>query len=84
VGIRVNPVSSSSQEAPPLVSCFWCEQLHPGEHPLAVCPACAARYASPRSLEMSGAHPLSDGAIDPILTRISPGNLGLAYTAAAS
>jgi hypothetical protein len=32
------------QEASPLVSCFWCERLHPGEHPLSVCPACAARY----------------------------------------
>jgi rubrerythrin len=31
------------QEALPLVSCFWCERLHPGEHPLSVCPACAAR-----------------------------------------
>jgi hypothetical protein len=30
------------QEASPLMSCFWCERLHPGEHPLAVCPACAA------------------------------------------
>jgi len=29
------------QQASPLVSCFWCERLHPGEHPLAVCPACA-------------------------------------------
>jgi rubrerythrin len=33
------------QEASPLVSCFWCERLHPGEHPLSVCPACAARYS---------------------------------------
>jgi hypothetical protein len=30
------------QEAPALVSCVWCEQPHPGEHPLSVCPACAA------------------------------------------
>ena len=31
------------QEVSLLVSCFWCERLHPGEHPLSVCPACAAR-----------------------------------------
>ena len=48
------------QEASPLVSCFWCERLHPGEHPLAVCPACAARYSAMRSLEMSGPYPLSE------------------------
>jgi hypothetical protein len=40
------------QRASPLVSCFWCERLHPGEHPLAVCPACAARYSTMRSLEI--------------------------------
>ncbi len=32
------------QEASLLVSCFWCERPHLGEHPLSVCPACAARY----------------------------------------
>jgi hypothetical protein len=36
--------SETVQQASPLVSCFWCERLHPGEHPLAVCPACAAVY----------------------------------------
>ena len=37
-------LSEIVQEASPLVSCFWCERLHPGEHPLSVCPACAAGY----------------------------------------
>ena len=67
------------QEASPLVSCFWCERLHPGEHPLSVCPACAARYSTMRSLEMSGSYPLSDEAIDEALTRTSPGNYALGY-----
>jgi hypothetical protein len=67
------------QEASPLVSCFWCERLHPGEHPLAVCPACAARYSTMRSLEMSGPYPLSDEAIDEALAWMSPGNYALGY-----
>jgi hypothetical protein len=25
-----------------LVSCFWCERIHVGKHPLSVCPACVA------------------------------------------
>jgi len=29
----------------PLARCFWCEQLHPAEHPLSVCSACAARLS---------------------------------------
>jgi hypothetical protein len=32
-----------------------------------------------RSLEMSGSHPLSDEAIDRVLTRTSPGNYALGY-----
>ncbi len=56
--------SVTVQEAPPLVSCFWCERLHPGEHPLSVCPTCAASYSTMRSLEMSGSYTLSDEAID--------------------
>jgi hypothetical protein len=32
------------QDASLLVSCFWCERIHPGDHPLSVCPACAARW----------------------------------------
>ena len=32
-----------------------------------------------RSLEMSGSYPLSDEAIDGVLTRISPGNYALGY-----
>ncbi len=67
------------QEASPVVSCFWCVRLHPGEHPLSVCPACAARYSILRSLEMTGSYPLSDEAIDEVLTRTSPGNYALGY-----
>ena len=67
------------QVASPRVSCFWCERLHPGEHPLAVCPVCAARYSTLRALEMSGSYPLSDEAIDDALTRTSPGNYALGY-----
>jgi hypothetical protein len=67
------------QEASPLVSCFWCQRLHPGEHPLSVCPACAGRYSTMRSLEMSGSYPLSDEAIDDAVTRVSAGNYALGY-----
>jgi hypothetical protein len=67
------------QEAPPLVSCFWCGRLHSGEHALSVCPHCAERYSTVRSLEMSGSYPLSDEAIDEALTRTSPGNYALGY-----
>jgi len=67
------------QDPSPLVCCFWCERLHPGEHPLAVCPSCAARYSSMLSLEMSGSYPLNDEAIDEALTRKSPGNYALGY-----
>jgi hypothetical protein len=35
--------------------------------------------APPRLLEMSGAYPLSDDAIDEVLTRKSPGNYALGY-----
>lgn len=65
--------------APQLVGCFWCERLHPGEHPLSVCPACVARFSTMRSLEMSGAYPLNDEAIDETLRRASPGNYALGY-----
>jgi len=34
------------QETSPLVSCFWCGRLHPGEHPVSVCPACAATFST--------------------------------------
>jgi hypothetical protein len=67
------------QEVLPLTSCFWCERLHPGEHPLSVCPGCAARYSTMRSLEMSGSYPLNNEAIDEMLTRTSPGNYALGY-----
>jgi hypothetical protein len=71
--------SEIGQEVPPLVSCFWCERLHPGEHPLSVCSACTAGFSTMRSLEMSGSFPLSDEAIDEMLMRTSPGNYALGY-----
>lgn len=71
--------ASRPAEALQLVRCFWCEFPHPGRHPLAVCPACTARYASMRSREMSGSFPLSDKAIDDAVTRTSPGNYALGY-----
>jgi len=71
--------SEIEQKESPLVSCFWCEKLHSGKHPLSVCPACAARYSTMRSLEMSGSYPLTDEAIDEALTRTSPGNYALGY-----
>jgi hypothetical protein len=63
----------------PPMSCFWCDRLHPGEHPLSVCPECAARYSTMRSLEMSGSYPLDDEAIDDLITETSPGNYALGY-----
>lgn len=71
--------SEIGQEVPLLVSCFWCERLHPGEHPLSVCPACTAGFSTMQSLEMSGSFPLSDEAIDETLMRTSPGNYALGY-----
>jgi len=62
-----------------LVSCFWCERIHAGKHPLSVCPACVASYSTLRSLKMRGTYPLSDQAIDEALTRTSPGNYALGY-----
>jgi hypothetical protein len=63
------------QEASPRVCCFWCERLHPGEHLLAVRPACAAKSATMRPLETSGSYPLSDEA----RRRTSPGDYALGY-----
>ena len=71
--------SDNRREVPPLVRCFWCERLHAGEHPLSVCAACTARFPTMRSLEMSGAFPLNDEAIDETLMRTSPGNYALGY-----
>jgi len=62
-----------------IVTCFWCERLHPGRHPLAVCPACTSRFSTMRSLEMRGSFPLNDEAIDDALMRTSPGNYALGY-----
>ena len=78
------PAGSGDPPAPAgdsdhLVSCFWCERIHLGEHPLAVCSVCAASYATLRSLEMSGSYPLSDSVVDEVLTRVSPGNFALGY-----
>jgi len=74
-----NHRSESGRDALTLVSCFWCERLHSGEHPLSVCPACIARFSTLRSLEMRGSYPLSDAAVDDALTRTSPGNYALGY-----
>ena len=62
-----------------VVSCFWCERLHPGAHLLSVCPLCLGNFAILRSLEMTGPYPLTDDAIDETLTRTSPGNYALGY-----
>jgi hypothetical protein len=70
----------TTHDATQLVSCFWCERLHAGNHPLSVCPACLANYATLRALEMRGSYPLNGRAIDEALTRTSPGNYTLGYT----
>jgi hypothetical protein len=62
-----------------LVSCFWCERLHPGELPLSVCPECATRYSTMRSLEMRGSYPLDAEAIEDVIQHTSPGNYALGY-----
>lgn len=69
----------TTQAAGPFMSCFWCERLHRGAHPLSVCPVCTAKFATMRSLEMRGSYPLSDEAIDEALTRTAPGNYALGY-----
>ena len=61
------------------VSCFWCERLHDGNHPLSVCPACATEYLTMRSLGMRGSYPLDEDAIDEQITRVSPGNYALGF-----
>lgn len=61
------------------VRCFWCERVHPGEHPLSVCRPCLARLATMGSLGMSGSYPLSDATIDEMLLRKAPGNYALGY-----
>jgi hypothetical protein len=65
-----------------LVSCIVCETLHMTEHPLEfnpVCSTCAASHSVMRSLEMNGSYPLSNEAINEVLTRTSPGNYALGY-----
>lgn len=63
--------------------CFWCERPHPAEHPLSVCPLCVGESRARRfpmgSLQMNGSYPLTDAAIDDVLTRSSPGNYALGY-----
>jgi hypothetical protein len=74
--------SETGHEALLLVSCIWCEKLHRAESPLEfnpVCSTCAARDSIMRSLEMNGSYPLSNEAIDEVLTRTSPGNYALGY-----
>jgi len=64
-------------------SCFWCEGLHPAEHPLSVCPPCVGTYGAARfpmgPLEMSGSFALDDAMIDETVSRTSPGNYALGY-----
>ena len=67
------------EEALPLVGCFWCERLHPGEHALSVCPPCRAKYETLQSLGMSRAYRLSDQTIDETLMRAAPGSYALGY-----
>ena len=58
-----------------LVPCFWCERIHPGRHPLSVCPGCVTTL----TLGMRGSYPLNDEAIDDALSRTSPGNYALGF-----
>lgn len=67
------------QASAPLARCFWCERPHAGEHALSVCPSCAARYTTLRTLEMSGSYSLTAEAIDEALKRTSPGNYALGF-----
>ena len=67
------------EQTSPDVNCFWCEGLHSGEHALSVCPECAARYSTMRTLEMCGSYPLDDESIDNRITRTSAGNYALGY-----
>lgn len=62
-----------------IVSCFWCDRVHLGMHPLAVCSVCSSSYATLRSLGMSGSYPLSSRVVDEVLTRVSAGNFALGY-----
>ena len=65
-----------------LASCIWCEKLHRAVHPdefSPVCSTCAARSSTMRSLDMNGSYPLSNEAIDKVLTQRSPGNYALGY-----
>ena len=68
-----------AQETSPPGSGFCYERLHPGEPRLSVCPHGVARKPILRLLEMSGSFPLSDEAIDEVLTQTSPGNYALGY-----
>lgn len=64
-------------------SCFWCERLHPSEHPLSICPSCLEALSAVRfpmgSLGMSGFYPLRDEVIDEVVRRRSSGNFALGY-----
>jgi hypothetical protein len=82
-GAFVDRLSESVRETPRFASCFWCERLHPAEHPLSVCTRCVGALrplAFPMgSLEMNGSYPLDDVAIDAVVTRTLPGNYALGY-----
>ncbi len=69
-------------EALLLVTCIYCGKLHRAKNPLEfnpVCSSCAARNSIMRSLKTNGSYPLSNEAIDEVLTRTSPGNYALGY-----
>ena len=54
----------STGAAENLFRCFWCERIHQGRHPLAVCPTCRARLSTMRLPGMRGSYRLNDAAID--------------------
>jgi hypothetical protein len=61
-------------------SCFWCERIHAGKHPLSVCPECVARYSTLHLLKMRGSYLLNGRAIDEALTPGRVGNADTRYT----
>jgi len=69
-----------STPEPRRVRCFWCDRIHVGPHPLAVCAVCRASYETLRSLDMRGSYVLSDRTIDAVLRKhAGPGNFALGY-----
>jgi hypothetical protein len=80
--IEARPFADRSSEIAQ-VSCFWCERLHEAKHRLSVCPTCAETFRAGTfpmgPLQMNGSYPLTNEAIDEMLTRTSPGNYALGY-----